>query len=462
MLVIILGIIVKIFDNPLNSCAHYTIMGGSQKFDFIQSALKQKGNNMNSDSLCEIELDFLRDMFEKCRLQALFLYPDGEDNKPFDLGLRHRLGLQDEYDRLVDVFQRIVMPGNVYRVTDLFLCSYLVLELPQRDRRTFLLVGPYLSVEMTRETFLEQAEQQGLPSDFVGVLTAYYAMVPQLTEQTVFAPLETFCERLWGADGYSVVDVNQELFLPKNLLTSVNPSHVSEDILQKMEEMELRYAYENELMRAVSMGQSYKAELILSGFSGFSFERRLADPVRNLKNYAIIMNTLLRKAAEQGGVHPLYLDSVSSDYAHRIEQIGSANAGYGLMTDMFRGYCRLVRRHSMRNYSPPVRKAIAQIDADINGELGLKILADQQGINPSYLSTMFHKETGQTLTDYINQHRIQLAVQLLNGSDLQIQMVAQHCGIPDVNYFTKVFKKYVGKTPKQFRQESLHLIQTDP
>lgn len=414
---------------------------------------------MASEVFYEIELRFMWNVFEKCHLQVLSLGADKEPDRQVDLRLRERLGMPGEYKRLMDIFRQIVRPGTVYRMTDPFLCSYLLLELPERGERTFLSVGPYLAVELTRGQFLEQAERLGLSGEGVAVLERHYAAVPQLAEQTVFAPLETFCERLWGRDGYTMVDVNQELYQAEPSLPMITPRQTPEETLRKMEEMERRYAYENELMRAVSMGLTHKAEMLLASFSNFAFERRLADPVRNLKNYAIIMNTLLRKAAEQGGVHPLYLDNLSSEYAGKIEQISSAAAGYGLMTEMYRGYCRLVRRHATKNYSPPVRKAIAHIDSDLNGELGLKTLAELQGINASYLSTLFKKETGQTVTDYVNQRRMHLAVQLLGGTRLQIQTVAQHCGIPDVNYFTKVFKKYVGKTPGQFRQDSIYLTQ---
>jgi len=414
---------------------------------------------MGNELFYEIELQFMWNVFEKCHLQVCLLEADKEPDRQVDLRLRERLGMPGEYKRLMDVFRQIIRPGTLYRMTDPFLCSYLLLELPERKTRTFLVIGPYLAVELTRGQFLEQAERLGLRGDGAAVLESHYAAVPQLAEQTVFAPLETFCERLWGRNGYTLVDVNQELYQTEPPLSLEMSRHTPEETLRKMEEMERRYAYENELMRAVSQGQAHKAEMLLASFSSFAFERRLADPVRNLKNYAIIMNTLLRKAAEQGGVHPLYLDNLSSEYAARIEQIASAAAGYGLMTEMYRGYCRLVRRHATKNYSPPVRKAIAHIDSDLNGELGLKALAELQGINPSYLSTLFKKETGQTVTDYVNQRRMHLAVQLLGGTRLQIQTVAQHCGIPDVNYFTKVFKKYVGKTPRQFRQDSLYMTQ---
>ena len=217
--------------------------------------------------------------------------------------------------------------------------------------------------------------------------------------------------------------------------------------------MEQRYAFENELMQAVSMGLSYKAEQILTSFSTMAFERRTADPVRNVKNYCIIMNTLLRKAAEDGGVHPLYLDRASSDFAFRIETLASVSEAEKLMREMFTAYCRLVKKNSVKHYSPAVQRTVVQIDADLAGDLSLKHLAQLQNMNASYLSTLFKRETGQTITDFVNGRRMQLARQLLGTTHLQVQTIARYCGIPDVNYFSKIFKKYTGQTPKEYRRE---------
>ena len=164
------------------------------------------------------------------------------------------------------------------------------------------------------------------------------------------------------------------------------------------------------------------------------------------------MNTLLRKAAESGGVHPLYLDEISSFFAIKIEQVSSSAAVQELMTEMYRSYCRLVRKHSMKNYSTPVRRAIATIHADLSGKLSLHVLAEKQGLSSGYLSTVFKKETGKTVTDYILSERMQLAMHLLSTTKLQIQTVALHCGVVDVQYFSKLFKKYAGMTPKEYRE----------
>ena len=190
---------------------------------------------------------------------------------------------------------------------------------------------------------------------------------------------------------------------------------------------------------------------MLAGLAQPGFEQRIGDPVRNMKNYNIICNTILRKAAEQGGVHPVYLDSISSDFARRIEAAHSVQKGLELLGEMIRSYCRLVKKHATRRYSAIIQRTIAYIDADLSADLRLQTLAQAQNINASYLSTLFRKETGETLTDHINTKRMEHAAHLLQTTRLQIQSIAQHCGISDANYFSKLFKKHNGMTPGEYR-----------
>ena len=164
------------------------------------------------------------------------------------------------------------------------------------------------------------------------------------------------------------------------------------------------------------------------------------------------MNTLLRKAAENGGVHPIYIDSISSKFAMRIELLSDTKACTEMMREMFSSYCRLVYKHSTRRYSPIVQKTILTIDSDISAELSLKNLAMMQGISSGYLATIFKKETKKTVSEYINDKRIEHAMYLLSTTHLQIQTIALHCGVMDVQYFSKIFKKKTGKNPKEYRE----------
>ena len=223
------------------------------------------------------------------------------------------------------------------------------------------------------------------------------------------------------------------------------------ETMVNIREMEQRYAFENEMMHAVEHGQmQFEERFSAASYTAF-FEKRASDPVRNVKNYAVIMNTLLRKAAERGGVHPIYLDQVSSEYAMQIENGSNFSEVSDLMHDMFCTYCRLVREHSGKGYSLIVQNTILMIDADLSADISPRALAAAQNVTPAYLSTVFHRETGKTVSAYIRERRMASAAHLLATTKLQIQAVALHCGIMDVQYFSKLFKMQYGVTPTQYR-----------
>ncbi len=338
----------------------------------------------------------------------------------------------------------------LYRATDAFGCCVLFLRLPKTQPSTLLVIGPYLKKPLGREALYERAEQLHIPTNQLAEMQTYYGRYQHFPEDSpLYAMVEAFAEYIWqGTENYTFQDGKFEGFdesiRHRNTLSVTDPELA-------MRLMEERYAFERQLMDAVSKGLIHKAEVLFSGFSTESFERRLTDPLRNLKNYAIITNTLLRKAAQDGGVHPIYLDSVSSDFARRIEQVPEPTQMQEFMAEMFRAYCRLVHKHSMSGYSQPIQKTIIRIDSDLTADLSLSALAEAQGINASYLSALFRRETGETVTEYVNRKRVELAAHLLSTTSLQVQTVAQHCGFADVHYFTKVFKKLTGETPRQFR-----------
>ena len=400
----------------------------------------------------EAELRLLRDTFRKCRIQtgiADLSVP--LDQRP-DLHLHTFISSKLDTSKPLRQLLPAIKPATIYRLTDPFNCRYMFLLLPELSSDMLFFIGPYLSLAPTRQQIMEWSEKRGITPSQLKQLESYYGSVPILPDVSqLLVLLDTFGERLWGMNNFSVEDVDSDALAAPVTLTEKKVPSGDRDTLWNMQNMEQRYSYENELMDAVSKGQLHKADMLLANFSTFSFEQRVADPVRNAKNYCIIMNTLLRKAAERGGVHPMYLDSTSSVYATKIEHLSSIEAVPQLMAEMFRTYCRLVRKHSMKDYSPPVQKALIFIDANLASNLSLCILAETLNVSNSYLSSLFRKETGQTLTEYINQHRIRHAMHLLETTRLQVQTIAQHCGIVDVQYFSKVFKRIAGMTPKEYR-----------
>ncbi len=401
--------------------------------------------------LYDAELKLLCAAFQKCRVQLLLIDLQENMERQMDMGLADIVGKAYRYGQPFVTQVPPMRPATVYRLQDDYGCNYLYFLLPQEERMVY--IGPFLSERLSRNAVLEIAERKRLDPKSTLALEQYFGMLPVAPEDShLFGILDAFAELIWGgAESFVIERVDADATNGFLVSSGKKEGGSAEEDLWNMQLMERRYAYENDLMYAISKGQMQRAEKMLGTFSGLSFEKRLSDPIRNFKNYCIIMNTLARKAAEQGGVHPLYLDKISSDFARRIEQIGTTAQIGVLMGEMVRSYCRLVRKYKMEKYSSPVQKSIVCIDADLTQDLTLGRLAKLQNVSPAYLSALFKKETGHTLTEYVNLKRVELAKSLLLSTDLQIQTIAQHCGILDIHYFSRVFKKYTQKTPKEYR-----------
>lgn len=92
---------------------------------------------------------------------------------------------------------------------------------------------------------------------------------------------------------------------------------------------------------------------------------------------------------------------------------------------------------------------------NLHTRITIKNLAEHVQLNPSYLSRLFKKETGVTVSEYIRQLKIDAAKNMLIYSDFSPSEIASILAFPDQSYFTEVFHKLVGATPRQY--QSMHL-----
>lgn len=119
---------------------------------------------------------------------------------------------------------------------------------------------------------------------------------------------------------------------------------------------------------------------------------------------------------------------------------------------MVRKYCLLSQNHADTGCSLLTKKMKLYVDGHLSEELSLQILSDHLHKNASYLSALFKRETGQTVTEYIQQERIRAAVRLFNTGVSSVTQVASAVGIPDCCRFSRIFKKYTEMSPSQYRK----------
>jgi two-component system response regulator YesN len=99
-----------------------------------------------------------------------------------------------------------------------------------------------------------------------------------------------------------------------------------------------------------------------------------------------------------------------------------------------------------------VKNVTDYIDSNLqNNELDLELISKNVFVNSSYLTKIFKKEMGLTVTNYITSARIQKAKKLLaSGKSITISGVSENVGYSDVSYFSKCFKKYTGISPSEY------------
>lgn len=106
--------------------------------------------------------------------------------------------------------------------------------------------------------------------------------------------------------------------------------------------------------------------------------------------------------------------------------------------------------------SRAIRLAIEFVTSHYADKISLDSLAQAAHMQRNYLCRVFHKVTGLSPMDYVNQYRLNMAWRLLQGTDLNVTEIAHETGFYDSAHFTHLFSRAFGRPPSHFRSTSHH------
>jgi len=240
-----------------------------------------------------------------------------------------------------------------------------------------------------------------------------------------------------------------------------------------LEDVSTGYGFEKKIRKAIMSGDKDKLHELLipertteftqimnrNGFNiKYRFEGNREDSMRSAQ---IILNTIFRISAENAGLPPLYLHSISDSISKSIEQVQNEQEGLNVLEKMINYYCDAINRTGIGNRSYRVTRVQKYILTNLTGELPLDKLAEIADTSPQHLSRLFKKECGVTITQYIRTQRIHEAELLMKTSDAPILEIAESLGFSSQNYFCNVFKAETGMTPSQYKAKSELTRNTD-
>lgn len=189
-----------------------------------------------------------------------------------------------------------------------------------------------------------------------------------------------------------------------------------------------------------------------------------ADPLRDKKYLFVAATTLATRFAIEGGMNAQLAYNLSDLYIQKMDHLNSVDDIYKLHTEMITDYTdRMSNIKAIRdsmlleisgaNVSEPVYKAMDYIYYHLHMPMTIASVAASIGYSSNYLNSLFKKEKGITITEYIREQKIETAKRLLIHSDYNVSHISVILAFSSESHFIKVFREQTGQTPKQFKNK---------
>lgn len=223
--------------------------------------------------------------------------------------------------------------------------------------------------------------------------------------------------------------------------------------VSREERILMRHCLLEEICENIKEGKEYQAVSAFQRYSDLGPSGILDDETAQGKYDMISVESLVLYVLSGHKGNFRVLEEIHTEFLREIHLAKTAEACRRAAETALHRYCCLKAESWALQYSPLVEKIITEVEEELTHSLTLQYFAEKLSVNSSYLSNLFRKEVGVTITEYVTGKRIAYAKKLLVVTTNPIKTVAKQAGIPDVQYFSKIFKRQTGITPSQYRQK---------
>lgn len=229
---------------------------------------------------------------------------------------------------------------------------------------------------------------------------------------------------------------------------------LSDALLNQQEEGLIHTPYEQELTfyAAVQAGNMEEVKKLMTPLTNNGLGVLSRHPLKNLQYHLVISIALITRFCMEGGLEQEVAYSLSDLFIRKTDLCVSEHEITKLHKTMILEYTgRMAQIPRNKAKSKPVVMCLDYIHKNYHASVTLKQLSEYTGLNPSYLSTLFKKEMGVTIFQYILDTRLEGAKNMLKYSDYTYAAISNYFGFSSQSHFTYSFRKHVGLTPKQYR-----------
>jgi len=346
--------------------------------------------------------------------------------------------------------------GSAYPIiqTTNFLEHFILVPIKQNDGQFgTIVIGPSISHLPSQETLASIMNDNHLPFKQQKQWSDYLSSLPTVPKLRLFH-ISMLAHLMINGEHLEMTDVVEHNF---HFGTRFTPDENLEVTLSERREFSVLHSLpeiEKLLMRHIKHGDKSAILNMMTTASHVEFgilSKR--SHLRNRKNIAICAIAITTRAAMDGGLYAELAYTLSDLHIQHIEELKDVQAVEVAMVDAMLDFTERVRQSRKSNVSKPIEACQEYIFNHLYEDIPLTALSKWTGLNGNYLSHLFKKETGVTISHFIQKERVEEAQKLLDFTKDPISAISTRLNFYDQTYFIKIFKKHTGITPKQYKNK---------
>lgn len=313
-----------------------------------------------------------------------------------------------------------------------------------------ILVGPFLMDEPDSLLISDLSKRYPIPTDSLLELYEESHSLPIVPPARVTQISHLLYYMFSGliSESYQQFIINQEKLHQQSLINeSIQRYKTSGSSLA----VEYPYEKEKELITRVKTRDAAQAKALLNDLLGYVFFAE-GNNLEVIKTRAIELCSLLSRAAIEGGATNDIILKMNNHFLKNLQEIQSLDELCYSLQETLDAFTENMFDYIPSKNHDVIKKAIHYISQNFSFPITLEEVADHVHLNPAYFSSMFKQSTGSSFKEYLNMIRIEESKRLLANTDYTIIDIAIAAGFEDQSYFSRVFKKFTGITPRQYRQ----------
>ena len=177
------------------------------------------------------------------------------------------------------------------------------------------------------------------------------------------------------------------------------------------------------------------------------------DKIRNQRYHEIVLVAMISRFCIEEGMEEMESYNLSDFYINKLDKAQTKQQIINVHNQLIMDYARRMKRVKKKAaISPHCVRTMDYVYDHLHERIEITGIAEFVGVERSYLSKLFHKEVGQTISDYIMEKKLQTARNMLLYSDFSCTEISQYLAFASNSYFTKCFRNRFGSTPSAYRR----------